>query len=228
MLRRLLQRAAIYIYSAAVCSKVPPPLTVTSLPAAGGRGTVVHRLGRHAQLGGRVPPGLGWGLLPRGRASYFLLSSTPTVPTTHGVEGLGAYGEALPTVEGMRVGHGHALLGVRHCDGAHTQVLAFGRNVLTCPKTGSKGERERGSRENMNNENIYNLNLTKYYIYSKVIETTILKHHLLEAVFVREHTPCPDTVTRLYLCVYVSVSNLTITGMLVALKTRSLPGQVLI
>lgn len=118
MLRRALQRAA--IYSAAVCCEVPPPLTVTSLPAAGGRGTVVHRLRRHAQLRGRVPPGLGWGLLPRGRASHFLLSSATTVPTADRVEGLGAYGEALPAGEGVRVGHGHAFLGVRHGDGAHS------------------------------------------------------------------------------------------------------------
>lgn len=117
-LRRALQRAA--IYSAAVWCEVPPPLTVTSLPAAGGRGTVVHRLRRHAQLGGRVPPGLGRGLLPRGRAPYFLLTSAPAVPTADGVEGLRAHGEALPTGEGMRVGHGHAFLGVRHGNGAHT------------------------------------------------------------------------------------------------------------
>lgn len=119
VLRRALRTAA--IFSTAVCCEVPPTLTVTSLPAAGGRGTVVHRLRRHAQLGGRVPPGLGWGLLPRGWASYFLLSSAPTVPpTADRVEGLGAYGEALPTGEGMRVGHGHAFLGVRHGNGAHT------------------------------------------------------------------------------------------------------------
>ena len=109
----------LYIETSVWC-EVPAPLTVTSLPAAGGRGTVVHRLRRHAQLGGRVPPGLGRGLLPRGRASHFLLSAAPTVPTTDRVEGLGAYGEALPTGEGVRVGHGHAFLGVRHGDGAHT------------------------------------------------------------------------------------------------------------
>lgn len=118
VLKRALQRAA--KYSAAVQCETPPPLTITSLPTAGGRGTVVHRLRRHAQLGGWVPPGLGWGLLPRGRASYFLLSSTPTIPTADRVEGLGAYGEALPAGEGMRVGHGHAFLGVRHGNGAHT------------------------------------------------------------------------------------------------------------
>lgn len=140
MLRRALQREA--KYSAAVWCEVPPPLTVTSLPAAGGHGTVVHSLRRHAQLGGRVPPGLGRGLLPGGRASHFLLSSTPTVPTTDRVEGLGAHREALPTGKGMRVGHGHALLGVRHGNRAHTQVLAFSCYVFTRPKTDTE-EKER-------------------------------------------------------------------------------------
>lgn len=154
MLRRALQRAA--IYSTAVWCEVPPPLTVTSLPTAGGHGTVVHRLRRHAKLGGWVPPRLGWGLLPRGRASHFLLSSssTPAVPTANRVEGLGAYREALPTGEGMRVGKGHAFLRLRHGNGAHTQVFAFGCYVLTCPKTERE---ERGGRwyRGQGNRNVY-------------------------------------------------------------------------
>lgn len=131
--RRALQSAA--IYSELFWCEVPPPLTVTSLPTAGGHGTVVHRLRRHAQLGGRVPPGLGWGLLPRGRASHFLLAAAPAVATADRVEGLRAYREALPTGEGLRMGHGHAFLGFRHGNGAHAQVLTFGCNVLTRPKT---------------------------------------------------------------------------------------------
>lgn len=117
VLRRALQRAA--IYSAAVWCEVPPPLTVTSLPTAGGHGTVVHRLRRHAQLGGRVPPGLGRGLLPRGWASNFLIAPASAVPATDRVQRLRAHGEALPTGKGMRVRHGHAFLRVRHGNRAH-------------------------------------------------------------------------------------------------------------
>lgn len=102
------------IYSASVLCEVPPPLTVTSLPAAGRHGTMVHCLRRHAQLGGWVSPGLRWGLLPRSWTSHFLLSSTPSVPTTDRVKGLGAYWEALPTGDRVQVGHGHAFLGVWH------------------------------------------------------------------------------------------------------------------
>lgn len=140
--RRSLQRAA--IYSPAVWCEVPPPLTVTSLPSAGGHGTVIHRLRRHAQLGGRIPPGLGWRLFPRGRAPYLFIpsssSSTSSVPTTDRMEGLGADREALPTGKGMWVGHGHTFLGVWHGNGAHAQVLAFGCNVLSCPKNKEREE----------------------------------------------------------------------------------------
>lgn len=97
---------------------------------------MVHCLRRHAQLGGRVPPGLGWGLFPRGRASHFLLSSTHAIATTtHRVEGLGAYREGLATGEGLREGYGHAFLGFRHGNAAYAQVLALSCYVLTRPKT---------------------------------------------------------------------------------------------
>ena len=117
---------------------MPPPLTITSIPTAGGHGTVVHCLRRHAQLGGRVPPGLGRGQFPRGRASHFILSSTPTVATTtttHRVEGLGAYRESLSTGKGLREGYGNAFLGFRHGNGSYAQVLALSCYVLTRPKT---------------------------------------------------------------------------------------------
>lgn len=117
MFRRALQRAA--IYNPAALYDVPP-LTVTSILTAGGRGTVVHCLRRHAQLGGWVPSGLGWGLLPRSRTSHFFLSSAPAVATTDGMEGLRAYREALSTGEGLRKGYGHTFLGVRHGNWAHT------------------------------------------------------------------------------------------------------------
>lgn len=42
VLRRALEIAA--IYSSADWCEVPPLLTVTSIPTAGGHGTVVHRL----------------------------------------------------------------------------------------------------------------------------------------------------------------------------------------
>ena len=127
-------REQLNIAAAAGC-EVPPPLTVTSLPTAGGHGTVVHCLRWHAQLGGWIPPGLRWGLLPRGWTSHFLLSSSPTAPTTDRVKGLGSYREALSTCNGMQVGHGHAFLRVRHGYWAHTQVLAFCYYVLTRSET---------------------------------------------------------------------------------------------
>lgn len=124
------------IYSAAVQCEVPPPLTITSIPTAGGHGTVVHCLRRHAQLGGRVPPGLGRGLFPRGRAPHFLVSSTPAVATTtHRVEGLGAYREGLATGEGLREGYGHAFLGFGHGNGPYAQVLSLNCDVLPRPKS---------------------------------------------------------------------------------------------
>lgn len=134
MLKRSLWRTA--IYSAALQCEVPPPLTITSIPTAGGHGTVVHCLRRNAQLGGRVPPGLGWRQFPRGRAPHFLLSAAPTVATTtHRLEGLGAYREGLSTGKGLRKGYGHTFLGFGHGNRAYAQVLALSCYVLTHPKT---------------------------------------------------------------------------------------------
>lgn len=161
VLRRALEIAA--IYSSADWCEVPPPLTVTSIPTAGGHGTVVHRLRWHAQLGGRVPPGLGRGLLPRGRASHFVLSSAPAVATTDRMEGLGAHREALARGEGLRVGNGHAFLGVRHGNGAHTQVLAFNCYILTCPKTETEEARDRGKRGQGNRYINVNIKRSKMY-----------------------------------------------------------------
>lgn len=100
---------------------------------------MVHCLRRHAQLGGRVPPGLGWGQLSRGRASHFLLASAPAVATTttatHRVEGLGAYREGLSTGKGLREGYGRAFLGFGHGNRTNAQVLALSCYVLTRPKT---------------------------------------------------------------------------------------------
>lgn len=162
------------INSAGVWCEVPRPLTVTSIPTAGGHGTVVHCLRRHAQLGGRVPSGLGWGLLPRGRASHFLLSSTPAVATTNRMEGLGAYREALSTGEGLRMRYGHAFLGVRHGNGAHTQVLAFSCYVLTRPKTETGG----GGNRHQWNRCIYVYNTFIYINQWNMIFVCIIRQNL--------------------------------------------------
>lgn len=113
---------------------------------------MVHCLRRHAQLGGWVPPGLGWGLFPGGRASNFLLASASAVATADRVQRLRAYGEALATGKCLRMGHGNAFLGFRHGYGAHAQVLALSCNVLARPKKETECVREKQRRSQANNK----------------------------------------------------------------------------